>query len=287
MAETNSLAIWMNEDSVRQNIESVVGKNINQFVASVVALAGSNPQLAMCDRKSLLNACITATALHLPLSLGYAYVIPYKNNGQLVAQFQMGYRGLIQMALRSKSILRLNASDVREGEYKGIDRLTGDIKLEWADDEVRNNLPVIGYIAYVRLNSGFEKAVYMTIDEINKHAQRYSRSYNSTGSMNVWRDDFHEMASKTVLKKLLVRYVPMESELARAIEVDQSVIYDDHVEYIDNQPVSAEDVAAEKETERIKKFISAAKTTSELEKVADYLNDETRPLYDAKLDSLI
>lgn len=221
-------------------LASVLGEKKSSFVNNVVALVSNNTMLQACAPMSTVYACLKATALDLPLdpNLGFAYVIPYgQKNGPTLAQFQLGYRGFIQLALRSKQFAALNVTEIREGELKGRDIISGEIQIEAVDD--RESKPVIGYVAYFRLLTGFEKKLYMTRGEVDAHALRYSKTYGSayesTRKSSKWTTDFDAMAKKTVLKLLLSRWAPLSVEMQAAITSDQKVYSNDGTgSYADN-----------------------------------------------------
>lgn len=256
--------------------------------------------LAECEPSSLIGACITATALELPLNpnLGFVYIIPYKTketklvNGEnlpvIKAQLQFGYKAFIQLAQKSGQLKRLEITDVRAGELLSHDRLTGELNFQWKT-EGRDSLKTIGYVGYMQLTNGFEKAVYMTNEELQKHGKRYSQTYRK--GYGLWEDNFDAMAKKTLIKLLLSKYAPLSVEAQRAVITDQAVINDidaEDVDYVDNKPESLEDHNKEKEEQRIKKFIDSAKTKEELEKIAtaNGLSDELQDYLDAKLQTL-
>lgn len=218
---------------------------LKQFTQSVISLAGSDELLAVAEPRSVFNACMIAASMNLDINknLGYAHIIGYKNNkkGIVEAQFQLGAKGLKQLAQRTNQYLFLNDSDVREGEYKGRNRLTGEVDFAFIeDDDIRNNLDVVGYLSYFELKSGFKSTLYMTVDEIKAHARQYSQSFKR--GYGPWVDNFDAMARKTVMKLNINRNGPMNTELQRAIEVDQAVI-DDEGEgrrYVDNDRLDGE-----------------------------------------------
>lgn len=302
---TQSIVQYMSGDAVQKNITQTLGRRANQFVTSVASLVNSNTQLQDCDQKSILSACLIAASLDLPLNqnLGFAYVIPYnKTITEMVidpktgkekpvktvikqAQFQMGWKGFVQLAQRSGQLSRINTTDIREGEIKEDDLVTGEMVIERAEE--REKLPIIGYLAYMQLKNGFAKQFYMTKDELEAHAKKYSASYrsNSKGT-NVWRDDFDSMAKKTVIKLLLSKYAPMTSELAKAIEADQAVEEDGSLLYLDNRPIDPKQLAHEKEVERVRQFIENAKTVDELDQCRDHITKENEELFSSKFDEL-
>ena len=197
--------------------------------------------LAGCKPESVLTAALTAASLDLPINqnLGFAYLIPYKNKGGEVCQFQMGYKGFIQLAQRSGYYKTINATDVREGEMTGFDRLSGELSFEWLDDAERSKAKVVGYVAYFQLLNGFEKSLFMTTEELEKHAMKYSKNY-AKYKTGLWADNFDSMAKKTVLKLLISKFGPLNTQLEDAIQKDQTA--DD--EYVDN-PNKVEVVDAE------------------------------------------
>lgn len=223
-------------------LKSVLGEKKDSFVNNLTALVANNKALEACDPVTLMYAGIKATALDLPLdqNLGFVYVIPYNNSkaGTTEAQLQWGYRAFIQLAIRSGQFVNLNVTDVREGEILDEDMLTGEIKFKRQPN--RTSLKVIGYAAHFKLVNGFEKTLYMTADEVEAHAKRYSQTYRSsndyTRKSSKWSTDFDAMAKKTVLKQLLSRWAPLSVQMIEAQRSDQAVLRgSDSYEYIDNQ----------------------------------------------------
>lgn len=213
----------------------------DQFVTNMVALVSNNKTLQECVPATLLNAALKATAINLPLdqNLGFAYVIPYKNNKENIveAQFQIGYKGFKQLALRAGILI--SCTDVRQGELKSRSRLKGTLDIDEEQDEIlRLTLPIIGYASYFRYN-GMESMFYMTIAEIEQHAKRYSQSYKSTTTWvknsSLWTTDFDKMAKKTVCKLHLSSDAPLEIQTQIKNSGDQAVFIDkDKFKYIDN-----------------------------------------------------
>ena len=183
-----------------------------------------------CDEQSIITAASQAVALNLSISpaLGYAHVIPY--NGK--ATFQIGYKGLIQLAQRSGLYRTINADIVYEGEIKSRDRLSG--KIEFGE---RTGNEVIGYFAHFELLNGFTSTLYMSKEDMENHALKFSTSYKFDKNKNssVWAKEFDKMATKTVLKLLLNKYGPMSPEMEKAVAADQSVIdAEGNYNYVDN-----------------------------------------------------
>lgn len=237
MSNTMTVQQYIRNESTQKRIADLIGTRTPQLTTSLVTALNSNEALANCSPQSVLNAALTAASMDLPINpnLGFAYIIPYGN----VAQFQIGYKGIIQLAQRSGFYKTINASDVREGEIKGRDRLTGEIEFEWVEDaEERNKLNVIGFIGYFELMNGFRKTLYMSVPEIEAHAYEYSKSYaydkNKGKTMSNWSTNFNSMAIKTVLKLLISKYGPQNTMMQEAMVKDQAVIEGEEVVYPDN-----------------------------------------------------
>lgn len=243
--------------STQAYLQNVLGERKGSFVNNLTALVANSANLQACEPYTLMFAAMKATALNLPLdnSLGFAYVIPYKNNSKGVtdAQFQLGYKGLQQLALRTGQFKIINATDVREGEIESRNRLTGEIVFKFEEDDAkRQALPIVGYVSYFRLTNGFESTFYMSKEEVNAHALRYSQTYKSKTAYikesSKWSTDFDAMSLKTVTKLNLSKNAPLSVELADAIKADQSVMRksENDYEYIDSDvnALNAEKVAA-------------------------------------------
>lgn len=225
-----TVATLAHNEQFNKHIEETLGRRTPQFMTSVTSLVNSNKAFENCNPYSVFDACLAAASMNLPVNkdLGQAWIIPYGNKAQL----QIGWKGYIQLAQRSGLFKTINTTDVREGEIVSRDPLTGDIEFKWIqNDAERNEKPVVGYLAYFKLLNGFEKNLYMTVEELQAHGAKYSKTYKSGSS--VWKTDFAAMASKTVLKLLLNRYAPLDivPVLAEAIAADQT---DGKGDYIDN-----------------------------------------------------
>lgn len=227
--------------AMQKKFQEVLGEKKNTFVASLISALTTNKQLATCEPNSVVYAALTAASLDLPInqSLGYAHIIPYKVKGEKVAQFQIGYKGFLQLAMRSGQYRKINVLEVKEGEFKGFDRLTEEIQISWVtDEEERDKLPTAGYVAYFELVNGFRKTVYWSKKEVELHAKKYSEAYKRDlregQSDSFWTKDFDSQARKTVLKALLSKWGILSVEMQTAIERDQAVIGENEVKYIDN-----------------------------------------------------
>ena len=189
------------------------------FKVSLIDAITSNNKLQECEPKNLIAEAYKAATLKLPInaSLGFAYLVPYKIKGKMVAQFQPGYKGLIQLAQRTGKYKYINADVVYKGELKKSDKLTGELDItgEAESDEV------VGYFAYFELLNGFRKAIYWSHDKVFAHAKRYSKSFSYDNSP--WQVNFEEMALKTLLKRIISKYGVMSIEMLNAVNSDTDV----------------------------------------------------------------
>lgn len=225
-------------ESVKQRFKEILGQKAPGFISSILSVTNSNALLQKADPASIMNAAVIAATLDLPIngSLGFAYIVPY--GGQ--AQFQIGYKGLVQLAMRSGQYKTINVSEVYEGEIKNVNRFTGEY--EFGD---KTSDKVIGYMAYFKLINGFEKYFYMTREEAERHGKKYSQTFKrGTG---LWSTEFDTMSKKTVLKMLLSKFGILSIEMQRAVEFDQSIVHGDinniedaTPEYVDNEQPAIE-----------------------------------------------
>lgn len=276
---------YIESENVQDRIREVLKNKAPQFIVSLLSTVNGNEKLALCEPQSVMNAAMTAASLDLPINqnLGLAYIIPYGDK----AQFQMGAKGFKQLAMRSGMYETINDTDVREGEYKGINRLTGEVNFNWLSDDERAPLKVIGYLSYFKLQSGYHKSRYMTVTELTAHATRFSKSFTSKyAKTNLWKDDFDAMARKTVIKLLLSKDGLLSTELQTAIESDQSVVDENNYKYPDNEKLSPEDRADEKERNRILNYIKEAQTVADLKKCYTSLEGDMMDDYETKLKEL-
>ena len=204
----------LNADSTKKLLQNTLKENAGAFSASILDLYSTDTTLQKCNPEAVFRECLKAASLKLPINkqLGFAYVVPFKGN----PQFQIGYKGLVQLALRTGAYKYINAGAVLEGEYKGKTKLTGEIDIsgEAISDKV------VGYFAYIETINGFKKAMYWSKEEVAAHAERYSQSYKS--SYSPWKTNFDEMATKTVLRNLINRYGIMSIEIVNAFEAEDN-----------------------------------------------------------------
>lgn len=223
----------------QEYLTNVLGEKKQTFVSNMVALVSSNKALSECDPSTIMFSCLKATALSLPLdpSLGLAWVLPYKDNknNTTVATFQLGAKAYIQLALRTAQYRKINVRDVREGEIVGEDFVSGEMQFKKLEKD-RSNAPIIGYVAMFELINGFSKQLYMSVEELDAHAKRFSQTYRK--GYGLWSDKEMRpaMMEKTILKRLLSKYGVLSVEMEQAIKSDSAVLGEnDAVRYIDNE----------------------------------------------------
>jgi recombination protein RecT len=212
MAKVDAFKNILNQQTIRAQLRNTLHDNAGAFMSSMIDLYEGDNYLQNCDPQAVAMECMKAASLKLPLvkSLGFAYVVPFKN----VPTFTIGYKGLIQLAQRSGTYKTINADAVYEGEFVSKDKLSGMIDLSGE----RKSDTVIGYFAYFKLLNGFEKILYMTKAEVEAWGAKYSPSYSSNSTP--WKKEFAKMAMKTVLRQLIGKYGPMSDEMQTAFSND-------------------------------------------------------------------
>lgn len=233
---------------VQEKLKELVGKNAPAFATSVLQIVNSNSMLVNADPKTIFSAACMAATLNLPInnSLGFAYIVPFQNRkaGTIEAQFQLGYKGFVQLAQRSGQFERIAAVPVYEGQLLTANPLLG---YEW-DWSIKPQGQPIGYVAFFKLINGFTAELYMSREEVTAHASKYSQTFKK--GFGVWKDQFDAMALKTVLKLLLSKQAPLSIEMQTATLADQAVVRDvetNDFDYIDHQE-SIADLEAPKPT---------------------------------------
>ena len=227
----------LSTDSVKQRFEEMLGKKAPGFITSITNVVSNNALLQKADRNSIILAAATAAALDLPINpnLGYAALIPYQDRkaGTCSCQMQVMRNGWVELAQRSGQVIKITNEIVYEGELVKFNRFKDEYEF---DETQRKSDKIVGYMAYVKLANGFEKTVFWTMEKCKEHGLRYSQTFKK-GYGN-WKDDFNGMALKTVLKHLIVKYVPKSLEMQMAIERDQASLMGDidnpQVVYVDN-----------------------------------------------------
>lgn len=233
-SQNNAIKHLFSSDAVSKRFAELLGNRAPAFITSVLQVVASNDMLKNADPASVYHVAAVAATMNLPLNnnLGYAYIVPYKDkNGNVVAQFQMGYKGFIQLAHRTGQFKTIAAAAIYEGQLISENPLTG-----FKFDFTKKSEKVIGYAAYFLLHNGFEKTLFMPIETVEAHAKKYSKSFAKYGS-GLWKDDFESMANKTVLKLLLSKYAPLSIDIQNAVVNDQATYTaEGEVKYIDNEP---------------------------------------------------
>ena len=260
------LTAYLAQDAVKKQINNVVGgKNGTRFISSIVSAVQTTPALQECTNPSILSAALLGEALNLSPSpqLGHFYLVPFNNKkkGCKEAQFQLGYKGYIQLAIRSGYYKKLNVLAIKEGELVRYDPLNEVIEVNLIEDDIiREETPTIGYYAMFEYENGFRKSIYWSKRKMLAHADKYSAAFHAADLERLekgeipekdlwkyssfWYKDFDGMAIKTMLRQIISKWGIMSIDLQTAIEKDMAVINEDgSPEYIENE----EEVVSEQE----------------------------------------
>lgn len=251
------LTAYLTRDAVKDQINKVVGgKDGQRFISAIISATNTNPALQGCTNQSILSGALLGESLKLSPSpqLGHYYLVPFndKNEGK-VAQFQLGYKGYIQLAIRSGQYKKLNVMAIKEGELEYFDPLNEEIKINLRVDnwDEREATPTIGYYAFFELTNGFRKALYWSKAQMESHALKYSPGYKAKKGYTFWEKNFDGMAYKTMLRQLISKWGIMSIELQNAFEGDMAVINEDgtknYVETDDDNIIEAEVVEVPEE----------------------------------------
>ena len=254
---------FFDNPNVAKRFEEIIGDKTRsiQFVSSVLQIANGNNYLKNADPLTIYNAALMDATLNLPINqnLGFAYIVPYGK----AAQFQLGYKGLIQLAQRTGQYKSINVTEVYENQFNSFNSLTEELDCDFS---ILGEGKVVGVAAYFKLLNGFEKTSYWPIEKVTAHAKKYSKTFNN----GPWKSDFNAMAKKTVLKLMLSTYGPLSVEVQKAIDVDQAVIKNEdgsELEYVDH-----EEIKVNPESERLISLITDASTLEELEAYQEAVN---------------
>lgn len=257
-----TFSTYLTGDAVKNKINQVIGsKEGVKFIANLISLVSNNPAIAECEHSTILSSALLGESLKLSPSpqLGHYYIVPFKDNDKngnlkrIVATFQLGYKGYIQLAMRSGNYKDLDVIEIREGEYKGKDKTTGKAVIEFLeDDEEREGLPVVGYYAYFELLNGFKKSLYWSKTKMQNHAEKYSQAYRTDLKKNwhysFWSKDFDGMAFKTMLRQLISKWGILSVEFQTAMANDMSMINEEgQAVYVDNTDATEAEVIEPKE----------------------------------------
>lgn len=246
---------------IKQRLNDILGKKAPGFISSMINVSNS-PVLKECEPMTVISSAVVAATLDLPIdpNIGFAYVVPYnckdKKTGKWVkkAQFQLGYRGYVQLALRTSQYKNINVVEVYKGQLKSWNPLTEQLEFDFENKESEE---VIGYAGFFRLTNGFEKVVYWKKEDVLSHAKKYSKTFNN----GPWKDNFDVMAKKTILKDMIKKWGILSIEMQTGIKADQAVIkegivkkdssLDGNIDYVDN-PENAKEVEYEEVKDEIK-----------------------------------
>lgn len=228
---TNQVAVkdFFLRDDVKKKFQELLGQKSVGFITSVMQVVNNNNLLQKASPSSIYNAAAMAATLDLPINqnLGFAWIVPYGNQ----AQFQIGWKGMIQLANRTGQYKAINVTEVYENQFTSFNRLTEELD---ADFSIVGSGAVVGYVAYFKLLNGFEKTVFWTTEEVKQHGAKFSKTFNQ--SNGVWKTNFDAMAKKTVLKNTLAKWGILSIEMQNAVIADSAIINDVDtldVEYID------------------------------------------------------
>lgn len=254
-----SFNVAIRDTRTQEYLMQVLGTKKSEFVANLISVVSGNEALQKCEPMSLIFTAMKATALNLPIepSLGKAAIIPFNDTkaGVVKAQFQVMRDGWVELLQRSGQVQFIANEPVHEGELVKKNKFTGEYVF---DESQRKSDKIIGYMAYIRLNNGFEKTVYWTVEEINAHATRYSQTFKK--GYGLWVDNYDAMALKTVLKHLIKKYAPTSvAVINKAMELDYSTFDSenkDSAQYLDNPQdefAKAEEVTTDEKKEKLRK----------------------------------
>ena len=283
MSSENQVSVknYFAKDGVQKKFQELLGKRSTAFITSVMQVVNSNNLLIKATPESVYNASAMAAVLDLPINnnLGFAWIVPYnekfkdeQGNWQTkcVAQFQLGWKGFVQLANRSGQYKAINVIEVYENQFKSFNRLTEELDADFT--QIGAGV-VVGFVAYFKLINGFEKTCYWSTEEVKTHGAKFSKTFAHQNS--VWKTDFNAMAKKTVLKNTLSKWGILSIEMQQAVVVDQAVVNDSEtldVDYVD----AGSSIDATKPTLSNDDVVSAIADGLTLEQVQESytLNDE-------------
>lgn len=235
------IGAYLSQDAVKERINEVVGgKDGQRLITAIISATTANKSLQECSNQSILSAALVGESLKLSPSpqLGQYYMVPFKNNKQQIteAQFQLGYKGYIQLALRSGQYKKLNVMAIKEGELVSFNPLEEEIEVNLIQDErEREEAKTIGYYAMFEYLNGFKKAMYWSREKMESHALKYSKGYQVKKGYTFWEKDFDGMAYKTMLRQLISKWGIMSIDMQTALDSDMAVINDDGTKnYVEN-----------------------------------------------------
>ena len=236
-------SIAIQSDTYKNLINQTLGDKdrATRFIASISSAVATNQALQECDAGTILSGALLGESLNLSPSpqLGQYYLVPFNDSkkGYKVAQFQLGYKGYIQLAIRSGQYKKLNVLAIKKGELIKYDPLNEEIEVNLIEDEEeRENAETIGYYAMFEYSNGFRKSLYWSKSKMQKHALKYSKGYSAHKGYTYWEKDFDGMAYKTMLRQLISKWGIMSIDMQQAVEKDMTTINTDGTyEYVDNE----------------------------------------------------
>lgn len=278
--QSMKLSVYLQNDAVKKQIDQVVGgKNGTRFISSIVSAVQSTPALQECTSPSIVNAALLGEALNLSPSpqLGQFYMVPFDNKkkGCKEAQFQLGYKGYIQLAKRSGVYKKINVISIKEGELISYNPLEEELEVNLIEDDYeRENTPTIGYYAMFEEVNGYRHSIYWSKQKMLAHAEKYSFAFYKNGGAkslelleqgkipekdlwkysSFWFKDFDGMAHKTMLRQLISKWGTMSIDLQKAIDKDMAVIQEDgSTDYVENaaEELDNDNVVAEQEIKEV------------------------------------
>ena len=255
-------SVAIQSDTYKNLINRTLGdeNRAKRFIASISSAVATNPGLQECDAGTILSGALLGEALNLSPSpqLGQYYLVPFNTKNGKQAQFQLGYKGYIQLAIRSGQYKKLNVLAIKQGELVKYDPLNEEIEVNLIEDEEeRENTETIGYYAMFEYTNGFRKSLYWSKKKMEKHALQYSKGFAARKGYTFWEKDFDGMAYKTMLRQLISKWGIMSIEMTEVLEKDMAVIKQDgSYEYVDNgetapiiEPIIQEEDATEDNNE--------------------------------------
>lgn len=288
--QSMKLSVYLQNDAVKKQINQVVGgKNGTRFISSIVSAVQSTPALQECTSPSIVNTALLGEALNLSPSpqLGQFYMVPFDNKkkGCKEAQFQLGYKGYIQLAIRSGYYKKLNVLAIKEGELVRYDPLDEEVEVNLIEDDIlREEAPTMGYFAMFEYENGFRKTLYWSKKKMLAHAEKYSFAFYKNGGAkslelleqgkipekdmwkysSFWFKDFDGMALKTMLRQLISKWGIMSIDLQNAIDKDMAVIHEDgKTDYVDAVKAEDDGVVSDQELQEVQEDQPAAPGTQQ------------------------
>jgi recombination protein RecT len=288
-----SISQFLNNPNVLEKFSNILGEKAQGFISAVLTIVNQSDNLKNASPESIYTAALLAASLDLPINpnFGFAYIVPYFNGKtkKQEAQFQIGYKGLKQLAIRSGQFKTIIAKEVFEGQLIDDNNSILGYRFDWSS---KTSDKVIGYVSYFSLLSGYESTYYMPLANIQKHALKYSQTFKK--GFGLWNEDFDKMALKTVSKlHLNSGEAPLSIEMQKVVIADQSVIKNAdtlEVEYVDNTQMTIEDQNQLAERNSLIEFIQKAKDTEALEMLEveiDRSDDELVMIFEAKRKEII